>query len=157
MSNQRRLGTYENITNVANLMENQSEWVKINTGNIYIKQRHMLNGSRNIWACISTDASRGGKKKQLGIKLPQMHRLIGKCVSVKKQNKFLLYKLIRKPIWTCGIQMWGSESSLNLVALQHLRDKVLWSIVIDPWNVPNDVIAADLHYTKCAREKFVCK
>jgi hypothetical protein len=48
------------------------------------------------------------KRKQLGLTLTKMHWLLGCKSQLSTTNKLLLYKTILKPIWTYGIQLWGT-------------------------------------------------
>jgi hypothetical protein len=57
----------------------------------------------------------------------------------------LLYDTILKPVWTYGIQLWGSASNYNLEILERFQSKVLRIIVNAPWFVPNRIIAQDLN------------
>jgi hypothetical protein len=59
-------------------------------------------------------------------------------------NKLLLYKIILKPIWTYGIQLWGTASTSNIEILERFQSKVLRIIVDVPWYVPNSLIRRDL-------------
>jgi hypothetical protein len=47
------------------------------------------------------------KKQQLNIKTKQMNWLIGRKSQLSLENKLLIYKVILKPIWTYGIELWG--------------------------------------------------
>jgi hypothetical protein len=60
-------------------------------------------------------------------------------------NKLLLYKSILKPIWTYGIQLWGTASTLNDEILERFQSKLLRLIVDAQWYVPNTIILHDLH------------
>lgn len=84
------------------------------------------------------------KRKQLGLKLRQMHWLIGRGSELSLESKLLIYKVILKPIWTYGIQLWGTASVSNIEILQRFQNKILRTIVNAPWYVPNDVIHSDL-------------
>lgn len=84
------------------------------------------------------------KRKQLGLKLTKMYWLIGRQSKLTLENKVLLYKTILKPIWTYGIQLWGTASNSNIEILQRFQNKVLRNIVNAPWYVPNWVIQSDL-------------
>jgi hypothetical protein len=44
-------------------------------------------------------------------------------------NKLLLYKSILKPIWTYGIQLWGTASTSNIEILERFQSKALRIIV----------------------------
>jgi hypothetical protein len=48
------------------------------------------------------------------------------------------------PIWTYGIQLWGTTSNSNVEILERFQSKVLRLIVDAPWYVPNSVIRKDL-------------
>jgi hypothetical protein len=41
------------------------------------------------------------------------------------ENKLLVYKVILKPVWTYGIQLWGIASNSNLEILERFQSKVL--------------------------------
>jgi len=45
------------------------------------------------------------KRKQLGIQLSKMYRLLGIKSQLSIENKLLLYKAILKPIWAYGVQL----------------------------------------------------
>jgi hypothetical protein len=60
------------------------------------------------------------------------------------QNKLLIYKAILEPIWTYGIQLWGSTSSSTIDILERFQSEVLRIITDAPWYVPNAVITRDL-------------
>jgi carbonic anhydrase len=56
----------------------------------------------------------------------------------------LIYKTILKPIWTYGIQLWGTTSTSNIEILERFQSKALRMITDAPWYVPNAIIRADL-------------
>lgn len=84
------------------------------------------------------------KRKQLGMTYRKMHWLIGPKSQLTLENKVLLYKTILKPIWSYGIQLWGTASTSNIEILQRFQSKTLRSITNAPWYVPNDLIHKDL-------------
>jgi hypothetical protein len=51
------------------------------------------------------------KRKQLGLSLTKMYWLLGRKSRLSTNNKLLIYKAILKPIWTYGIQLWGTTSN----------------------------------------------
>jgi hypothetical protein len=61
-----------------------------------------------------------------------------------KSNKLFIYKAILKPIWTYGIQLWGTASTSNTDILERLQSKTLSMVVDTPWCVPNTVIRRDI-------------
>jgi hypothetical protein len=85
------------------------------------------------------------KRKQLGLTLTKMHWLLERKSQLSTTNKLLLYKTILKPIWTYGIQLWGTASTSNIEILERFHSKVLRMIVGAPWYVPNSLIRRDLN------------
>jgi hypothetical protein len=58
------------------------------------------------------------KREQLNLKAKQMHWLLGRRSTLSTENKLLLYNAVLKPIWTCGIQLWGTASNSNIERFQ---------------------------------------
>jgi hypothetical protein len=81
-----------------------------------------------------------------------MHWLIGRKSKLSTNNKLLIYKAILKPIWTYGIQLWGTTSNSNFETLEHFQSKVLRLIVDAPWYVSNSVIRKDLQIPTAKEE-----
>jgi hypothetical protein len=54
------------------------------------------------------------KRKQLGLTLTKMYWLL---LTTNKR----LYKTILKPIWTYGIQLWGTASTSNIEILERFQ------------------------------------
>jgi hypothetical protein len=84
------------------------------------------------------------KRTQLKLKLSQMYWLIGRQSKLSLNCKVLIYKAIIKPIWTYGIQLWGSASASNIELLQRFQSKALRCLANAPWYVTNQVIHRDL-------------
>jgi hypothetical protein len=84
------------------------------------------------------------KQKHLGIILTKLYWLLGHKSRLSKSNRLLLYKVILKPIWTYGIQLWGSASTLNIEILERFHSKALRMITDAPWYVPNVILRQDL-------------
>jgi hypothetical protein len=61
-----------------------------------------------------------------------MQWLLGRKSKLSTTNKLLLYKTILKPIWTYGIQLWGTASTSNIEILEKFQSKVLRIIVNAP-------------------------
>jgi hypothetical protein len=91
------------------------------------------------------------KLKQLGLTLTKMYWLLGRSSRLSLPNK-LLYKTILKPIWTYGIQLWGTASTSNIEILERFQSKALRIIVDAPWYVPNNQIRRDLQMTSVKEE-----
>jgi len=99
---------------------------------IHLDQR--LTWKKHIWM----------KRKQLGLKLSKLFWLIGRNSQLTLGNKLLIYKIILKPVWSYGIQLWGSSSESNIEILQRFQSKVLRIVTNAPWYVTNEVIHQDL-------------
>jgi hypothetical protein len=76
------------------------------------------------------------KRKQLNLKAKQMHWLLGRS-TLSIESKLLLHKAVLKPIWTYGIQLWGTVSNSIIRFLQRLPSKTLRSILNGPWYTNN--------------------
>lgn len=99
------------------------------------------------------------KKEELGIKLRNLHWLMGRSSQLSIENKLLIYKQILRPVWTYGIQLWGCTKKSNLQMIQTLQNKVLRSIVNAPWYIRNDNLHRDLgvEYVKDVLRKYAVK
>jgi hypothetical protein len=47
-----------------------------------------------------------------------MYWLLGRKSKLSISNKLLAYKVILKPIWTYGTELWGSASISNIEILE---------------------------------------
>lgn len=92
-----------------------------------------LNWRNHIWM----------KRLQLNSKLSKMSWLLNSKSKLSLNNKILLYKIILKPIWTYGIQIWGTASKSNIDILQRFQSKVLRKIANAPWYVSNQTLHRD--------------
>ena len=79
------------------------------------------------------------KSKQLRDKLKKFYWLIGRRSNLSIQNEVTLYKTVIKPVWTYGIQLWGTASNSNIEILQRFQSKTP-----RPWYVTNETIHRDL-------------
>jgi hypothetical protein len=95
------------------------------------------------------------KRKQLGLTLTKMYWLLGRSSRLSLPNKLLLYKVMLKPIWTYGIQLWGTASTSNIETLERFQSKALRIIVDASWYVPNKHIRWDLQMTSVKEE--ICR
>lgn len=77
------------------------------------------------------------KRKALDIQLNKIKYLIGIYSPLSLENKILVYKCILKPIWTYGIQLWGTSANSNLEILQRFQSKTVRMIAKAPWYVSN--------------------
>jgi hypothetical protein len=61
-----------------------------------------------------------------------------------KPWSFFFYEATLKPIWTYGIQLWGTASTSNTEILERFQWKALRMIVDAPWYLPITVIRKNL-------------
>lgn len=83
------------------------------------------------------------KRQQMDLKVRKLNWLLGKKSKLSLTNKLTLYKVMIKPIWTYGIQLWGTASKSNLAIIQRFQSKALRRIVDAPWFVSNRTIHED--------------
>lgn len=76
------------------------------------------------------------KRKQLGLKFSKLYWLIGRRPILSLDSKLMVYKSILKPIWTYGIQLWGTASNTNIDILQRFQSKSLRIICTVPHVCP---------------------
>ncbi len=84
------------------------------------------------------------KRKQIKIKFSKLYWMVGRNSKLSLDCKLLLYKSIIMPIWTYGIQLWGTTSASNKDLLQRTQSKILRCITNAPWYIRNSNIHADL-------------
>ena len=88
------------------------------------------------------------KSEQLKDKLKKFYWLTGRRSNLSTQNKITLYKIVIKPVWTYGIQLWGTASNSNIEILQRFQSKTLRSLINAPCYqctyVTNETIHRDL-------------
>lgn len=77
------------------------------------------------------------KRDQANRKLRDIYWLVGRQSSLSLENKVLIYKCIIKPIWTYGIELWGSASLSNIEILQRFQNKALKTLSSAPWFIKN--------------------
>jgi hypothetical protein len=81
-----------------------------------------------------------------------MYWLFGRKSQLSLSNKLLLYKTILKPIWTYGIQLWGTASTSNIEILERFQSKALHIIAGAPWYVPATLSWRDLQISSIKEE-----
>jgi hypothetical protein len=64
------------------------------------------------------------ERKQLGMTLTKMQWLLGRKSKLSTSNNFLIYRAILKPLWTYGIQLWGTASTSNIEIPEPLSSKL---------------------------------
>lgn len=83
------------------------------------------------------------KKEQINITYKKLHWLLNKNSKLNTETKLILYKSIIKPIWTYGIQLWGSAKQSNLNIIERSQSKIIRSILGAPKYVRNSIILRD--------------
>ena len=77
------------------------------------------------------------KLTQMKLKALQINWLIGRNSMLSLDCKLLLYNSVLKPIWTYGIQLWGTASASNVEKIQRRQNKILRTITAAPWYIRN--------------------
>ena len=84
------------------------------------------------------------KRTQLDLKLRSMYWLLCNTSMLSLENKLLIYKVMLKPIWTYGIQIWGTAAISNISIIQRFQSKTLRIISNAPYFIHNNCINKDL-------------
>lgn len=92
------------------------------------------------------------KQNQLNIKNKRLYWLLGPKSQLNLNNKIRIYKAILKPVWTYGIQLWGTTSKSNRSILERYQSKTLRLITNAPWFVTNKHILLDLDIPSVSQE-----
>lgn len=92
------------------------------------------------------------KQKQLKIKSRKLYWLLGPRSQLNLNNKLRIYKAILKPIWTYGIQLWGTAKNSNIDILERYQSKTLRLITNAPWFVTNKNIGKDMNMLTVKQE-----
>lgn len=83
-------------------------------------------------------------KKQLQHKTRQLYWLIGPKSTLSLPNKILIYKAAIKPIWTYGLQIWGTTCNSNLEIIERQQSKMLRLMTNAPRYISNKQLLNDL-------------
>lgn len=73
------------------------------------------------------------KRDELNIRFRSLEWLLNRRSRLSVENKSMIYKVVLKPVWTYGIQLWGTASTSNVEILQRFQNIVLKTIVDAPW------------------------
>jgi hypothetical protein len=85
------------------------------------------------------------KRKQIDLKTKEINWLIGKKSHLSVENKLLIYKVVIKPVWSYGIELWGCASKSNIVIMQRSQSKILRTIANAHWYVTNHTFHTDFN------------
>lgn len=92
------------------------------------------------------------KRKQLDSKLRDLQWLIGRYSQLNDRSKMTVYKAILKPIWTYGIQLWGTASVSNIDILERFQTKAMRAMFNIPPCISNKYIYLDLNLKTVKQE-----
>lgn len=92
------------------------------------------------------------KSQQLKLKTRKLYWLLGPKSELNLNNKLRIYKAILKPVWSYGIQLWGTASKSNIDILERYQSKTLRLITNAPWFVANKIIQNDLNMSTVHEE-----
>lgn len=92
------------------------------------------------------------KRDQIMLNYKSMLWLMGRNSSLSVDNKLLIYNVVLKPIWTYGLQLWGTASRCNIMALQRAQNIILKAISGAPWFIRNDEVHSHLQVRTIAQE-----
>ena len=92
------------------------------------------------------------KRKQLDLKQRNLYWIIGCKSQLLLEKKLIVYKVILKPAWTYGIQLWGTAPNSNLEIQERFQSKVLRILTDAPLYVPNTIMKHDLQIPTVKQE-----
>ena len=84
------------------------------------------------------------KRKALSVQFRKLYWLLARNSNLSLHNKLLLYKIIVKPVWSYGVELWGTAAKSNLDIVQRFQSKMLRTIANAPWFVTNSQLHRDL-------------
>jgi hypothetical protein len=70
--------------------------------------------------------------------------ILGRHSPLSLRNKTLIHKVVLRPVWPYGIELWGCASTSNIEILQRYKSKTLRLITQAPWYVTNRILHRDL-------------
>jgi len=80
------------------------------------------------------------KRKQLKCKLHSLYWMLKPKSRLSLDCKLLIYKMLLKPIWLYGIQLWGTAANSNINVIQRFQSKTLRLIANAPFEMTNEEI-----------------
>ncbi|KAL4136299.1 hypothetical protein QTP88_007847 [Uroleucon formosanum] len=103
------------------------------------------------------------KRLQLNNRLRTLSSLLHRNTHTNLSIKLIIYKALLKPIWTYGLQLWGSAKKSNIQKIQAFQNITLRKITNAPPFVSNLTLHNDLRITtvldeaKCYYKRFHTK
>ena len=83
-------------------------------------------------------------KLKLNSRLRILNYFLNHKSKLNINTKLTLYKSLLKPIWTYGVQIWGSAKKSNIKKIQIFQNKTLRLITKAPFYVSNQTLHTDL-------------
>lgn len=83
-------------------------------------------------------------KIKLNSRLRALNYFLNSKSKLSISTKLTLYKSLIKPIWTYGVQIWGSAKKSNIKKIQVVQNKTLRLITNAPFYVSNHTLHTDL-------------
>jgi hypothetical protein len=77
-----------------------------------------------------------GAEHPVGITITKIYWLLGRKPKLSTSNELLIYKIIHKPIWIYGIQLWGTSCTPNTQILESFHSKALRMTVCAEYGYP---------------------
>ena len=77
------------------------------------------------------------KRKEADLNFKRLNWLIGRQSPLSITTNLFVYKCIIKPMWSYGIQLWGSASNSILEIIQRFQSNTLQTISSAPWFIKN--------------------
>lgn len=84
------------------------------------------------------------KRDELNLRYRNLHWLLGRNSVLSIDNKLLIYKVVLKPVWTYGIQLWGSACNSNKIIIQRAQNSILRNLSNAPWFLMNSELHDEL-------------
>ncbi|VVC28068.1 Hypothetical protein CINCED_3A004196 [Cinara cedri] len=91
--------------------------------------------------------------------MQKLYWLVGRHSELDLTSKRILDVSVVKPIWICGIQLWGCTSKSNIEIIQRCQSIALRTIVAAYRYDKYDIIHRDLKMSSVQDEitRFACK
>lgn len=84
------------------------------------------------------------KRDELNFRYRNLQWLLARNSVLSLDNKLLVYQMVLKPIWTYGIQLWGSACKSNVDIIQRAQNGILRNISNAPWFIKIDELHNEL-------------
>ncbi|CAK1588943.1 unnamed protein product [Parnassius mnemosyne] len=92
------------------------------------------------------------KKDEIYHRYRGLYWMLARNSRLSLDNKLLLYNIIIKPIWTYGIQLWGSACDSNIEIIQRTQNYILKQLSNAPWFIRTSEIHEHLKMNSVKEE-----